>query len=71
MTMRRGYSARRKAAPLRFATLGVSIAAALIGALLISQQILAAHRAALFATPGVHVVHYDHTHHGPVGRRHR
>lgn len=71
MTMRRGYSARRKAAPLRFVTLGVCVAAALVAALLISQQILAAHRAAVYATPGMHVVRYDHSHHGAVGRRHR
>ena len=69
MSMKRGYSLRRKAVPLRVATLSVSVAAALIAALLIPQQILAARRA--HVTAGVHVVRYDHSHHGPAARRHR
>ena len=70
--MSRAFPPRRRAVPLRAATLGVSVAAALIAALLIPRQILAARRAALHSNPAVHVVRYDHTHHSTaVSRRRR
>jgi len=69
--VRRAFPAPRRAVSLRAATVGVSVAAALIAALLIPQQILAARRAALHSDPELHVVRYDHTHHstGVIRRR--
>jgi hypothetical protein len=69
--MRRAFPAPRRALSLRAATFGVIIAAALVAALLIPQQILAARRAALHSIPAVHVVRYDHTHHSAGVSRQR